>query len=102
MERARQREAARDQARSALNDARQQVISAVAPKLLDAMHAQIGQVQNAVQQDAEARLTQYTQTLSLIEQNLNQSEAEQQQRAADLEQTSVWLNTVTAFPGAAA
>lgn len=102
VERARQREAARDQARSALNDARQQVISAVAPKLLDAMHAQIGQVQNAVQQDAEARLAQYTQTLSLIEQNLNQSEAEQQQRAADLEQTSVWLNTVTAFPGAAA
>lgn len=102
IERARQHEAARDEARSALENAYQSVLSAVAPKLLEAMQQQVADVQRLVQRDADARLAQYTQTLEQIEQGQHQSEAEQQQLAADLEQTSTWLNAVTAFPGAAA
>ena len=100
VERAQQREAARGQARSALEKAYQDVISAVAPKLLEAMQQQASDVQRAVQRDADARLAHYTSTLEHIAQLQQQSEAEQQQLKTDLEQTSTWLNAVTAFPGA--
>ncbi len=102
VEAAKQREAARGQARSALEKAYQDVISAVAPKLLEAMQQKAAKVQRAVERDADARLAQYTKTLEQIAQLQQQSEAEQQQLKADLEQTSTWLNAVTAFPGATA